>query len=370
MSAYKDRKTNNWVATFRYTDVDGKRKRKTKRGFEKKSDALEWERLFLSNLDKPKHLDVNFEEFYNIYMSDISNQLRDSTKETKNFIVKEHLIPFFGNMLLSSIKSKDIIKWQNEMLGKKLSKTYTRAINNQLHTIFNHAERYYNLTENPIHAVKPVGKSNADKIDFWTKDEFDTFIDTVDDEISKINFMVLFYTGMRMGELMGVFLEDIDFEQGHIEINRTARYKNKEFTFSKPKTSKSLRTVTIPRSLNDLLKNHVEKFYFIDHDEQVFLTTPDRLHKDMTKYSKVAGVKRIRIHDLRHSHASLLIEQGVQPNIVQDRLGHENIETTLKTYSHMYPNKQYEVAEFINDMILGKKKDDNKRSSVLISTTK
>lgn len=373
VSAYKDKNTGNWVATFRYVDADGNRKRKTKRGFTKKSEALEWERNFLANIHKPKTLDIGFKDFYKIYMNDLSNQLRDSTILIKTNMFENHLLPYFKNKKLSTIKPSDIIQWQNIILGKNLSDTYTRLISTQLRSLFNHAERYYDLKSNPNHKVKPIGKSTADSMNFWTKEEFDQFIDVVDDEIAKINYLVLFYTGMRIGELMAVTLKDLNLELGHIEINKTAQYNKREYTISKPKTDQSIRMVTIPRFLTEMLKTHIDKFYFIDLNEQVFLTTPHRLRSDLKKYARIAGVKEIRIHDFRHSHASLLIEQGVQPNIVQDRLGHVNIETTLKTYSHMYPNKQYQVAEFIHNLATNNTDDnfdENNRNPVLIPTTK
>ena len=120
-----------------------------------------------------------------------------------------------------------------------------------------------------------------------------------------------------------------------------------------------------------MIRDYVDRFYFIDMEEQLFPTTKYRLYRDMRKYCSIANVKVIRIHDLRHSHASLLIEQGIQPNIVQERLGHEKIETTLRTYSHMYPNKQYYLADFL-DQLAGNKQSTiaNLDNPLLIDTIK
>lgn len=187
-------------------------------------------------------------------------------------------------------------------------------------------------------------------MNFWTKDEFDKFIAVVDDESERLHYTVLFYTGLRVGELIAVKLKNINFNRGHIEIVSSDQYENSQYIFTKPKTKKSERIVTIPQFLTQMIQDHVKRYYFIDLEEQVFMTNKNRLARGIVKYSEIARVKRIRVHDLRHSHASLLIEQGIQPNIVQDRLGYEKIETTLRTYSHLYPNKQHHLASFLDQL--------------------
>ncbi len=111
-----------------------------------------------------------------------------------------------------------------------------------------------------------------------------------------------------------------------------------------PKTEKSKRTITLPKFLVDIVKNYIQKDFITSHD-LLFEVSPTVLFNKLKHYIKLAGLKTIRIHDFRHSHASLLIEQGYSPLMIAERLGHEKIETTLKTYSHLYPNKQNEIAE-------------------------
>lgn len=181
---------------------------------------------------------------------------------------------------------------------------------------------------------------------------------------SRLKFNVLFYTGIRVGELIAIRLKNIHFERRHIEITASAQYENGEYVFTKPKTKKSERIVTIPQFLTQMIQDYINRYYFIDLEEQMFMTNKSRLAREIEKYAQLANVKRIRVHDLRHSHASLLIEQGIQPNIVQQRLGHEKIETTLRTYSHLYshlyPNKQYHLASFLDQIA------SNTHSSTLV----
>ncbi|MDE8082527.1 site-specific integrase [Erysipelothrix rhusiopathiae] len=373
MSAYKDKKTGKWVVTLRYTDIDGKEKRRAKRGFLTKREAKEWETEYLSNLSNEVEIDMSLNEFYEVYLSDISNKLRYNTIKNKRVIYDKYIQPYLGSKKLAKISTPDIIKWQNEILGFHFKDTYARSINNQLVAIFNHAERFYELQRNPLKKTTAIGSKHPSSMNFWTKEEFDKFISVVDDESSRLQFNVLFYTGIRVGELIAVRLKNINFEQGHIEIRHSAQYENGKYIFTKPKTKKSERVVTIPQFLTQMIENYVDRYYFIDMEEQVFMTNKSRLSRELEKYAKIANVKRIRIHDLRHSHASLLIEQGIQPNIVQDRLGHEKIETTLRTYSHLYPNKQYHLASFLDQIAsndLNNTLSSNNQNPIMIETIK
>ncbi len=351
MSAYKDKQTGKWVVTLRYTDIDGKVKRRAKRGFSTKREAKEWKSDYLESIKTSEvELEMTLNEFYEVYLGDINNKLRYGTIRNKRFIYTKFIEPLLGSKQMIKIKVPDILKWQNEILGYQFKETYSRSINNQLVAIFNHAERYYELQNNPLKKTIAIGAKHPDSMNFWTKEEFDKFISVVDDESARLHYTVLFYTGLRVGELIAVRLKNINFDRGHIEVVASAQYENSQYIFTKPKTKKSERIVTIPQFLNQMIQDHVKRYYFIDLEEQVFMTNKNRLSRGIAKYSEIASVKRIRVHDLRHSHASLLIEQGIQPNIVQDRLGHEKIETTLRTYSHLYPNKQYHLASFLDQL--------------------
>lgn len=373
MSAYKDKKTGKWVVTLRYTDDEGNIKRRAKRGFKSKKDALAWETNFLAK--KINNINLSLDEFFDVYMGDISNKIRDTTLKNKKGIYDRFISPTLGKKEMSDIEVPDILKWQNKILGMKFKDTYARSINSQLIALMNHAERYYNLQNNPCKKVTCIGSKHSSNMNFWTKNEFDKFISHVDDESEWIYFNVLFYTGLRVGELIAIRLRDIDFVRGHLDINESAQYIKRNYIFTKPKTKKGERIVTLPVFLVDEIKRFVDRYYTIDLDEQVFVTNKGRLANSLKEYSEKAGVKRIRVHDLRHSHASLLIEQGIQPNMVQERLGHEKIETTLNTYSHLYPNKQYHLADFLNSLALSESNEvinvnENSHDSLMIGTTK
>lgn len=198
-----------------------------------------------------------------------------------------------------------------------------------------------------------MGKKNAEEMLFWTKDEFNLFIGGKYFEnkpASRTVFMTLYYTGMREGELLALTPADIDLERKEIRINKSYQRLNKEDVITAPKTPKSVRTITIPDKLCACLKEYMDMCYELKSSDRMFPYTKYFIYHEIEKGSKAAGVKRIRAHDIRHSHASLLIEMGFSPLLIAERLGHEKVQTTLDTYSHLYPNKQAEVAKKLDDV--------------------
>ena len=241
-----------------------------------------------------------------------------------------------------------IRKWQNELLThpENYSETYLKTLNNQLSAIFNFATKYYKLQSNPVRICGPIGKAHAESMLFWTPEEFKAFIKQVEDKpTSKAIFNLLFWTGIRSGELLALTYNDFDFTTQTVRIHKSYARNNGEDLILTPKTPKSKRVIPIPLFLCELIQEYKEQLYDYQPHERLFPVTKHYLHHEMTRGCKKANIKRIRIHDLRHSHASLLIELNFSPLLISERLGHEKIETTLQTYSHLYPNKHAEVAE-------------------------
>ena len=197
-----------------------------------------------------------------------------------------------------------------------------------------------------------MGKKHADEMMFWTKNEFLQFIGAIKDHpTGYAAFMTMYYTGVREGELLALTLSDIDFENDTIRINKSYQRLNGEDLITTPKTPKSKRIITIPESLKNCLKEYTSKLYNLQPDDRIFPHTKYFLAHEMEYGCKKSGVKKIRIHDLRHSHAAALIEMNVAPKLLQERLGHERIQTTLDTYGHLYPNKQAEVAKQLDEFM-------------------
>ena len=344
MKAEKDKKTGKWLIQYRYTDWQGKRRKSTKRGFATKREAEEWLRNFL--ITQKADFDMKFADFWKMYCADMETRLREHTMRTKKYIVELKILLYFGNKRVNDITAADIRQWQNELIKMGYSPTYLKTINNQLSAIFNYAVRYYDLKSNPCAKAGSMGKSKAEEMDFWTGEEFRRFIDSVmNKRLSYMAFMTLYWTGMRLGELLALNPKDVDLEKRTISITKSYQRLGKKDVITPPKTPKSKRVITIPEFLAADIKDYMDSLYDLQENDRLFPITKYYLEHEMQRGIKESGVKRIRVHDLRHSHASMLIELGFSPLEIANRLGHEKVETTLNTYAHLYPNKQTKLAE-------------------------
>ena len=342
--AEKDPKTGKWLIQYRYTDWQGNRKKSMKRGFKTKREAEEWLQNFLAT--KQADFNMLFEDFLKIYYADMETRLREHTMRTKKYVFDLKILPYFGKMKMNEITASDIRKWQSELIKQGYAPTYLKTISNQLAALFNYAVRYYDLPNNPCRKAGSMGKGKADEMNFWTKEEFDKFIDAImNKQQSYMAFMTLFWTGIRIGELLALNVADVDFEKRTISIMKSYQRMGGRDVITEPKTPKSKRVIAIPQFLAVDLQDFVNSMYGGQGEDRLFPITKYYLEHEMQRGIKESGVKRIRIHDLRHSHASLLVEMGFSPLEIANRLGHEKIETTLNTYSHLYPDKQEQLAD-------------------------
>ena len=351
MPAYKDEKTGKWFAKFYYTNWQGIKKQKWKRGFATKKEALGFERDFLEQ--QSANPDMTFQNLYEIYMEDMAARLKQSTLLTKKAVLQTHILPFFGSKPINEIKASDVRRWQAKLMSSpnNYSQTYLKKINTELNSIINYAKRFYDLNTNPCGKAGTIGKAKAEEMDYWTYDEYIAFREGVKDKpLSYICFEVLYWTGMREGELLALSPADIDLDNKTISINRTYQRIEGKDVFTSPKTRKSKRKIPIPDFLCQELSDYIQSRYMLDADERLFPVTKSYLSHEMIRGCKNTGVKKIRIHDIRHSHASLLINQGCDALMLADRLGHEKVSTTLNTYSHLFPHKQQELVHSLESL--------------------
>lgn len=183
MPVYKNSKNGSWYVMVRYTDWRGERKQKCQRGFTTKKEAQEWERQFL--LQIKADMDMTLESFCKLYEKDVRPRLKLNTWLTKEHIIKAKILPYLGKRKLSEITAKDVIDWQNEIRtlktpsGKTLSPTYLKTIHAQLSSIFNHANRYYDLSINPAKKAGMMGVEESKEMLFWTKEEYLQFAEAM-----------------------------------------------------------------------------------------------------------------------------------------------------------------------------------------------
>ena len=190
-----------------------------------------------------------------------------------------------------------------------------------------------------------MGSEHRKEMLFWTKEEYLKFADVMMDKpVSYYAFEVLYWCGLRLGELLALTPKDFDFNSNTVTINKSYQRLHGEDVITTPKTKKSNRTIKMSKFLSEEIQEYINMQYNLEQDDRLFPITKSYLHREMERGAKVAGVKRIRIHDLRHSHVSLLIELGFSAVAIADRLGHESIEITYR-YAHLFPSKQNEMAD-------------------------
>lgn len=344
MPIYKDEKTNTWYCKFYYVNWQGQKKQKLKRGFKLQRDAKDWERKFLEQFSK--NPDITFEALYQKYKAYITPRIRESSSSVRFGMLDKHVLPFFKDRIISDIGPSDIAAWQTELLKKNLSDSYAHMINVYLKAIFSYAVEYMGLPKNPC--TKSIGSLKSQKINFWTPEEYKQFSEACKDNLEYFTlFELLYYTGMRVGEALALTLNDIDFEQNIVSITKTYyRIVGKDL-INPPKTAGSERTILMPDFLTAELLDYVGHLYEPVPDDRIFNKRPQYVRSVLRDRAKKAGVKQIRVHDLRHSHASMLINLGANPLLVAERLGHESPAITLKTYSHLFPSTQNDIVSKI-----------------------
>ena len=212
------------------------------------------------------------------------------------------------------------------------------------------ARRFYDLHSNPAAKAGNMGTEERREMLFWTKEEYQKFAEEMMDKpVSYYVFQMLYWTGIREGELLALTPADFDFERGTVKISKTYQRLKGQDVITSPKTKKSNRTIQMPDFLCQEMQEFFKMQYGLKKKDRIFTVTKSYLHHEMDRGAKAAGVKRIRIHDLRHSHISLLIDMGFSAVAIADRVGHESIEITYR-YAHLFPSKQKEMANRLDDL--------------------
>ena len=356
MPVYQDSTTKTWYVKCYYTDYTGTKHQRKKRGFKLQREAKEWERNFLET--QQAELTMTFENFVEVYCNDMQHRLRENTFRIKKHIIDTKIMPYFGQIPVCQITPASIRRWQNELTaykdknGKGYSGTYLKCINNQLVAIINYADKYYSLKDNPCRRAGSMGKSRAKEMQIWTVDEFKVFLANISDNpVSRAAFLLLYYTGIRPGELLALEYGDIDFDCCRLSINKSCQRIHGHDVITPPKTDKGIRTISIPEFLRDELKAYASMLYALGEHDRLFTFLKTFLYAEMSRGTSDGTVKSIRVYDLRHSHVSLLIDLGFSAVAIADRLGHESADTTMRIYAHLFPQRRDEIADKLQSCI-------------------
>lgn len=339
-----------------FDKITGKRIRIFKNGFATQKEAVLWQKRMLADFSETS-ISANSTMYFKTFMKeffvpDYKNKVRERTFEATQGRLKR--LSYFGNMQLLKITPPLVKRWQNELFEQGLSKNYVRHLHQLLQQVFDLAIKLNMLVKNPAKIVGNVKKEKA-KVDFWTLEEFQKFINSFDKNnvyefLYLVTFLCFFMTGIRTSELQALNWKDIDFINHTLLINKSMYYKNKkEWKITEPKSSSSVRLIAIDDDTIRILQEwkHVQE-QFGDFEFVFSLSetpvTKSTLMRVLRSHAKFLGLKPIRIHDLRHSHASFMLALGMNDLEMKTRLGHADIQTTLGTYSHLRPNAMRDVA--------------------------
>ena len=359
-----DNGTYYFRANLGYNPITGKQIQKYRSGFQTKKEAREeYSKLVLTSTAEltEKKKTISFQQFIEeTYLPWYKTQVKESTYLNRRSTIQKHF-SYFYKMATDEIEPINVQNWQLE-LAKEFSPNYIRIVQGMLSIAFDRAIVLGIAKKNPPRMVGNI-KSKKTKVDFWTLEEFQKVISLLYkgdyyEHYLFISFWLLFMTGMRIGEAAALQWSDIDFETGLSNINKTLYYKSMdEYKFVDPKTQASVRTIYIDADTIRELKawravqQKVLKGCGFILSYSGIPTSKHTLPRALEKLAGLAGVHRIKIHSLRHSHASLLISMGENPLLIKERLGHEKIQTTLGTYGHLYPNTNLEVANKLTGVL-------------------
>lgn len=374
MAIYRNDKTGKYEYRTYITNEFGKRVQKEKTGFasereaKKAEEQLQFEnKLYLMKLENEKKQRqagkvMSFKEVYEEYIKYKKLTLKPDSLRALKSRIECHIMNYFNKFdNVADILPMDIVNWQIEIDKKGFKLKYKNSLYGALSTMLNFAKDILKvIKDNPASEVgrfKSRGEIST-SMQFWTYEEYQKFIKEVDKPVFKILFETLYFTGMRLGECLA--LNWTDLSNSYISINKTISKEkvNGERIITTPKTKSSIRKVKLSKVLNDnLLLYKKECSKIINFTEKTFIfgchipLSPTTIDRYMKKYCDRAGIKKIRIHDLRHSHASLLLSNGVPITVVQNRLGHSDSSITLKHYAHLMPNDEDKAINVIDSLI-------------------
>ena len=263
MPVYKDEQRRTWLVKLKYKDWQGKDRWCTKRGFATKREAQNWETNFVAN--QQKNLAMTLSDFVKLYLDEMRPRLKVSTMRTKEANLSRWVVPYLGKKSVCDVDSSDIVRWQNMLLqytdpktGEPFSKNYIRNLNAQMKALFRYAQKHYKLKDNPMDCLDNIGSKNEGKKDFWTLEEYSAFADEcMEDPLAYYCFEMLYWTGIREGELLALQPQDFDFDAKTVSITKTYHCINGKDVYTSPKTRTGVRVVDLPERLCDEMKEYL-----------------------------------------------------------------------------------------------------------------
>ena len=352
--------TKIWYFKCNYKDIYGNIKQKKSKKFATRDEAIKEEAKFLTSVGESVVKSYTFREIFEEYIEKKKDDVRPQTIK-RNINLFKHIDKYLGDTKIDKLTLQQYEKFKIELSNNpKIATDYMNRIHKLVITLINYSDTYYNVTskvpkvaggfKNPLERKKEML--------FFTKEEFDEYESVIKEEFWKVLFRVLFYCGIRQGELQALNWKDIDFTHGTISINKTLTTKlaGESYSIFPPKTKSSYRILPLSKSLKNDLKSLYNRYCNLDGFNKEWFVfggirpTPETtIQKHKNDYCKSACLKQIRIHDFRHSCASYLISLNADPVLVSKYLGHSDVSMTLNIYSHMYKSKLDELIEIMDN---------------------
>lgn len=365
------KKATNGTYYFRanlgFDQKTGKRIQKYRSGFRTKREAKEAYAMLVLQFhteSQEKNEHIPFGTFIEqTFLPWYQTQVKESTFLSRISAIRKHFA-FFFDIYTDAIKPVDVQNWQLSLIQNGYNPNTVRGLQALLTLALDRAIILGLCEKNPSRTVGNVRKKKTD-LNFWTLEEFKRAMSLLHKEdiyehYLFISYTLLYMSGMRFGEASALSWDDIDLVTGRCAIVKTLYYRNQtDWKLTTPKTPAARRTIYLDKgtifeleSWKAVQQGFLPKCRFILSFDG-FPTNKCRLPRALAKLAELAGLPTIRVHDLRHSHASLLIHMGASPLLIKERLGHENIETTLGTYAHLYPDTDREIASRLDGLLNG-----------------
>lgn len=350
----------SWYFRVPYVNIYGKRIQHMSGKYLTKKEAQQAERKFLASIkDKSDNSDMRFKDLYLAFYEYQKDKVRETTFQT--YYDRVPFLEYLDNIKLEDFNINHFESWKKIVNSKNIATSYKNDILKFLKAILNFGTKYYNFNFNSVYNKMTSFRNPNEmpkEMDYYTYEEFKHFISYETDLKYKCLFETLYYCGLRNGEMRGLTWDDIDFKTKKIRINKQipTRYTSKTWKFTPTKTKNSTRTIAIADTLFEHLlelysnvsqKPNFQKKWFVFGQADIPIVADNPSDRQRI-ICKKANIKKIRIHDFRHSCASFLINNGANVTLVAKYLGHTKIEETLNTYTHLFDSSENNVIDIIN----------------------
>lgn len=353
-----------WFFKLRYQDMDGRNKQYKSGKYATKKEAEEAELEFRLKIHKHENMDkITIDEMIDLFVENRTSTIEVKPTTLYNYGNKKNYLKCLLNVKLKDFNINHYDNWKKEMNESNISTRYKNDILKFLKSVLNFAMTWYDFNLNKVYSKMTKFSNSSDipkEMMYFTYDQWKQFISVETELQKKVMFEILYYCGLRKGELRGLTWKNIDLVNKTLSIKKQITDRGgsvKKFKFSTPKTKSSIRTLPLNKVLlNDLkmLKEEVSKEYGFNDDYFVigdaFPVASNTITSRKNRNCKLAGVPQIRIHDFRHSCASLLVNNGANITVVAKYLGHTKIEETLNTYTHLFNSALNEVVGLIDKL--------------------